>query len=195
MGRVSMYDEKANGERIYWIRAISIMFAVVSVVYIAVMNFWERSITATVTNKEMTSNHSYIYITTEDGTETVLDNSDSLFRLKFNHTEIHGDLEVGKTYEFTVIGINYHSLGLYENIIDYRLVEDDNGEIMSDTASDNVDLVADLNKKKEQGFAIVMSMNGGIVDAEEDFLFTEEILAEYSIMVDYENKTIILNGK
>lgn len=193
MGRVSLYDEKAKSERVFWIRSIAIIFVIVCIVNIVVLNFWESNITATVTDKEMTNNHKFIYITTADGEELVLDNRDAPFRLKFNSTEIYGDLEVGSTYEFTTIGMRSQFLGIYENIVGYTLVEDT--DEIADDASDNAYMVADLNKKKEQGFVVVMSINGGILDAEENFLFTEEILAKYSVMVDYDTKSIILTEK
>lgn len=193
MGRVNLYDEKAKSERVFWIRSIAIIFVIVCIVNIVVLNFWESNITATVTDKEMTNNHKFIYITTADGEELVLDNRDAPFRLKFNSTEIYGDLEVGSTYEFTTIGMRSQFLGIYENIVGYTLVEDT--DEIADDASDNAYMVADLNKKKEQGFVVVMSINGGILDAEENFLFTEEILAKYSVKVDYDTKSIILTEK
>ncbi|MBO5373709.1 MAG: hypothetical protein J6A75_13470 [Lachnospiraceae bacterium] len=189
MGRVSLYDEKAKSERVFWIRLIAILFLIVFVVNIIVMNFWESSITATITVKEMTSNHKFIYITTEDGDELVLDNRNAPFRLKFDSAEIYGDLEVGSTYEFTTIGIRSQFLGLYENIIGYTLVED------AKNASDNTDMIKEMNEKKEQGFTVVISVGEGILDAEDDFTFTEEIFSEYSVMVDYDNKSIILTEK
>ncbi len=189
MGRVSLYDEKAKSERVFWIRSIAIIFVIVCIVNIVVLNFWESNITATVTDKEMTNNHNFIYITTADGEEKVLDNKNILFRFKFNSAEIYGDLEVGSTYEFSIIGMRSQFLGMYENIVGYTLVED------AKNASDNTDMIEEMNEKKEQGYAVAMSINGGILDAEENFLFTKEVLEEYSIKVDYENKIIILTEK
>lgn len=193
MGRVSLYDEKAKSEREFWIRSIAILFVIVFIVNIVVFNFWESNITATVTDKEMTNNHNFIYITTADGEEKVLDNQNILFRFKFNSAEIYGDLEVGSTYEFSIVGMRSQFLGMYENIIGYTLVE--NTDEFTADVSDNAYMIADLNEKKEQGYAVTMSINGGILDAEENFLFTKEVLEEYSIKVDYENKIIILTEK
>lgn len=191
MGRVSLYDEKEKSERVFWARAIGLVFAMVFVVNIIVWDFWESSITATITDKEMTNNHNFIYIITADGEEKVLDNQNVLFRFKFNSAEIYGDLEIGETYEFSVIGTRF--LGMYENIVGYTLVEDTDEVIYN--ASDNAYKIADLNEKKEQGYAIVISVGGEMLDAEEDFSFTEEILSQYSVMVDYDNKSIILTEK
>lgn len=189
MGRVSLYDEKAKSEREFWIRSIAIIFVIVCIVNIVVLNFWESNITATVTDKEMTNNHNFIYITTADGEEKVLDNQNILFRFKFNSAEIYGDLEVGSTYEFSIVGMRSQFFGIYENIVGYTLVED------AKNASDNTDMIKEMNEKKEQGFTVVISVGDGILDAGDDFTFTEEIFSEYSVMVDYDNKSIILTEK
>ena len=54
----------------------------------------------------------------------VIENTDSLLRGKFNSSDIYAKIEVGKTYEFTVVGHRIPILSNYENIIDFKEVSE-----------------------------------------------------------------------
>ena len=73
--------------------------------------------TFTVKDKEriVKSKSSYYLIWTESG--DVYKNGDSLSFLKFDSSDIYGQLEVGKTYTAKVAGWRIRFLSMYENII------------------------------------------------------------------------------
>jgi hypothetical protein len=84
----------------------------------------ESQYVATVTDKERIVNgeSSYYLIFTKDveGNVLVLQNSDSLWRGKWDSSNVQGALEVGKTYKFRVYGYRVPFLSWYENIIGYE---------------------------------------------------------------------------
>ena len=65
-----------------------------------------------------------IYSTTSDGETKVLENTDNLFRGKFDSSDVYAELEVGKTYEVTVVGYRFGFANWYENIIDFKEVSE-----------------------------------------------------------------------
>lgn len=64
-----------------------------------------------------------IYGEDENGKTYVFEDTDTLFRGKFNSSDVYGALKEGETYELTVIGFRVHILNWYENIIDFKAVE------------------------------------------------------------------------
>lgn len=53
----------------------------------------------------------------------VMENTDTIFHLKFNSSDIQAKLEVGNTYEFTTYGWRVPFLSMYPNIIGVERVE------------------------------------------------------------------------
>jgi hypothetical protein len=111
----------------------AIVLAVIAVIAVIVMNFSnDHTYTVTITDKERVTtqvsegqNDSkyLIYGEDENGKTYVFEDTDTLFRGKFNSSDVYGALKEGETYELTVIGFRVHILNWYENIIDFKVVK------------------------------------------------------------------------
>lgn len=110
----------------------AILLAVVAVITVPVMNFTnDHKYTITITDKERVTAQSakdntskyLIYGEDENGKTYVFEDTDTLFRWKFNSSDVYGALKEGETYELTVIGFRVHILNWYENIVDFKAVE------------------------------------------------------------------------
>lgn len=64
-----------------------------------------------------------IWFEDSNGTQYEFENSDSLFRGKFNSGTIQGKLKEGSTYNITTTGWRIPFFSSYPNIITYELVE------------------------------------------------------------------------
>lgn len=114
-------------------RLIAIVLAVIAVIAVIVMNFSnDHTYTVTITDKERVTTQSaedsidskyLIYGEDKNGKTYVFEDTDTLFRGKFNSSDVYGALKEGETYELTVIGFRIHILNWYENIIDFKAVK------------------------------------------------------------------------
>lgn len=110
-----------------------IIAVIVAVVVVPVMNFTnDHQYTITITDKErvttqvaegQTDSKYLIYGEDENGKTYVFEDTDTLFRWKFNSSDVFGALKEGETYELTVIGFRVHIFNWYENIIDFKEVK------------------------------------------------------------------------
>lgn len=115
----------------------AIALVVIAVTAFPVLNFSnDHKYTVTITDKERvtiqfvakdnnTNSKYLIYGEDENGKTYVFEDTDTLFRWKFNSSDVYGALKEGETYELTVIGFRNHLLNWYENIIDFKVVEND----------------------------------------------------------------------
>ena len=111
----------------------AIALVVIAVITVPVINFSnDHTYTVTITDKERVTTQSakdsidskyLVYGEDENGKTYVFENTDTLFRGKFNSSDVYGALKEGKTYELTVIGFRIHILNWYENIIDFKVVK------------------------------------------------------------------------
>lgn len=111
----------------------AIALVVIAVIAVSVISFTnDHAYTVTITDKERVTtqvsegqNDSkyLIYGEDENGKTYVFENTDTLFRGKFNSSDVYGALKEGETYELTVIGFRVHILNWYENIIDFKVVK------------------------------------------------------------------------
>lgn len=111
----------------------AIALVVIAVIAVSVISFTnDHAYTVTITDKECVTtqvsegqNDSkyLIYGEDENGKTYVFENTDTLFRGKFNSSDVYGALKEGETYELTVIGFRVHILNWYENIIDFKVVK------------------------------------------------------------------------
>lgn len=111
----------------------AIVLAVIAVIAVIVMNFSnDHTYTVTITDKERVTTQFtednidskyLIYGEDENGKTYVFEDTDTLFRGKFNSSDVYGALKEGETYELTVIGFRIHILNWYENIIDFKAVK------------------------------------------------------------------------
>lgn len=111
----------------------AIALVVIAVIAIPVISFSnDHAYTVTITDKErvttqvaegQTDSKYLIYGEDENGKTYVFEDTDTLFRGKFNSSDVYGALKEGETYELTVIGFRIHILNWYENIIDFKAVK------------------------------------------------------------------------
>lgn len=111
----------------------AIALVVIAVIAVPVINFSnDHTYTVTITDKERVTTQVaegqidskyLIYGEDENGKTYVFEDTDTLFRGKFNSSDVYGALKEGKTYELTVIGFRIHILNWYENIIDFKVVK------------------------------------------------------------------------
>lgn len=111
----------------------AIALVVIAVIAVPVMNFSnDHTYTVTITDKErvttqvaegQTESKYLIYGEDKNGKTYVFEDTDTLFRGKFNSSDVYGALKEGKTYELTVIGFRVHIFNWYENIIDFKAVK------------------------------------------------------------------------
>lgn len=111
----------------------AIALVVIAVIAVPVINFSnDHTYTVTITDKErvttqvaegQTDSKYLIYGEDENGKTYVFEDTDTLFRGKFNSSDVYGALKEGETYELTVIGFRVHILNWYENIIDFKVVK------------------------------------------------------------------------
>ena len=111
----------------------AIALVVIAVITVPVINFSnDHTYTVTITDKErvttqvaegQTDSKYLIYGEDENGKTYVFEDTDTLFRGKFNSSDVYGALKEGETYELTVIGFRVHIFNLYENIIDFKVVK------------------------------------------------------------------------
>lgn len=119
-------------EKIKKAMAIAIIAAIVIaiVLFVVMSSFNDMEYTVTITGKERITESSkdtdgnyevsskyLIFADDENGNSLVFENTDCLFRLKFDSSNIQGKLKEGHTYRITVIGYRNHILSLYQNII------------------------------------------------------------------------------
>lgn len=85
------------------------------------LNYNDTTYTVTVTDKERIHNNNsskYLVFTTDKAGDTlVFENVDTIFRGKFNSSNIQGQLKVGEKYNITVVGYRVPLLSMYQNII------------------------------------------------------------------------------
>lgn len=111
----------------------AIALVVIAVIAIPVISFSNDHVyTVTITDKErvttqvaegQTDSKYLIYGEDENGKTYVFEDTDTLFRWKFNSSDVFGALKEGETYELTVIGFRVHIFNWYENIIDFKAVK------------------------------------------------------------------------
>lgn len=59
-----------------------------------------------------------------DGNVRVLQDSDSLFRWKWDSSDIYADIEIGATYRFELVGIRFQPFSMYENVLSYERMDE-----------------------------------------------------------------------
>lgn len=80
--------------------------------------------TVTITDKEVKNGTYLIFGDTDDGQSIVFENTDTVLRLKFNSSDIHGKLKVGTKYHIKAVGYRIPWLSMYQNIIEIDKIEE-----------------------------------------------------------------------
>lgn len=110
------------------VSSIIIVAIVIGLVVGIVGSFNDHTYIITVTDKERITEQNgddidskyLIYGTDKKGQDYVLENTDNLFRGKFDSSDVYGSIKREKTYEVTVVGYRVQFLSWYENIIKYK---------------------------------------------------------------------------
>lgn len=110
------------------VSSIIVIAIVIGLVVGIAGSFNDHTYIITVTDKERITEQNgddidskyLIYGTDKKGQDYVFENTDSLFRGKFNSSDVYGSIEKDKTYEVTVVGYRVQFLSWYENIIKYK---------------------------------------------------------------------------
>jgi hypothetical protein len=109
---------------------VIIITLALAIIVTLTQNFNDTEYTITVTDKErvVTQKSSYYLVFGEDESENVLvfENADTLFRGKFDSSNIQGKLKIGGTYTVTVVGYRIPFLSMYQNIIEVEEIDNEN---------------------------------------------------------------------
>ncbi len=102
--------------------AITIVFSIVCGVLSVINKISnERTVIALVTGKEVkradeNSDKYLIYTESENGEIEVYEITDSLFKGRFDSSDLYAKIKVGETYKFTICGKRYRFLSMYPNV-------------------------------------------------------------------------------
>ena len=114
---------------------INFVVVVIVVLLIAVLSevifsFNDTEYTVTITGKDRitesskdsdgnsrTSSKYIVFADDENGNSLVFENTDCFIRLKFNSSNVQGQLKEGNTYKITVVGYRVPFFSWYQNII------------------------------------------------------------------------------
>ena len=113
--------------------ALAVVVAVGGIIYSIAANYNEQTYVATVTDKDVrnynNSSKYLVFTKTKDEETRVFSVEDSLLRFRWNSSDVYGEIEVGKTYRFTVVGFRIEILSMYENIIDFEEISSGSAEV------------------------------------------------------------------
>lgn len=116
--------------KILWFVVATVIISIMFIGF-AIFDFNDHEYTVTVTDKERISGEDSKYLVfceDENGKTIVFENTDSLIRLKFNSSDIQGELKIGETYKVIVNGYRVPIFSWYENIIEFEKVEVEDDE-------------------------------------------------------------------
>lgn len=116
---------KTRNFRKIYVAVIVILVMVLIILSGICFNFNDKNYIITVTDKERIITYSeetpsskyLVFGDDETGETVVFENTDCLFRGKWNSSDVQGMLKEGKTYKVTVVGYRVPFLSWYENII------------------------------------------------------------------------------
>ena len=91
------------------------------------LNFNDHSAQITVTDKERInegdSSKYLIMGEDENGNTVVYENTDIIWRGKFDSSTFYADMEIGKTYDVVLVGARVPIFSWYENIVSYEEIK------------------------------------------------------------------------
>lgn len=117
---------KKSGVCVEIIIILIVIVAVVLASFATSFNDTEYVVTVTEKERVVSAESSKYLIFTEDeqGNVVVFENSDNIFRGKFDSSNMQGEIKEGETYVFTVVGYRVPFLSMYQNIIEVKVRSD-----------------------------------------------------------------------
>lgn len=107
--------------------AVVIAIGAIGITAASVLNVNEYVVLVTdkerVVSKDSTDSKYLVYCEEEDGTIHVFENTDTIWRGKWNSSDIQAKLKSGCFYKITVVGYRVPFLSWYQNIISVEKVE------------------------------------------------------------------------
>lgn len=64
-----------------------------------------------------------IFVELDNGEIRTFENTDAIFKLKFNSADYYAEMKIGHKYKFNTIGFRIPMLSIYENITDFEEVK------------------------------------------------------------------------
>lgn len=124
-----MNSYRKNEKVLFW--TVVVLFIVVIVGCFTIDIHWSYNdtiYTVTVTDKENVnrgdSGYYLIFCKDADDNYYEFQNVDNFYRGKFDSSSVYNKIEVGHTYEFTVVGLRVPFLSWYQNIVEMKDVTD-----------------------------------------------------------------------
>lgn len=108
-----------------------VVFFLIIIGFLYLFEYSPKTYTVTVTEKERVTQKNgdeytskyLIFCDGENGESLVFENTDTIFHLKFNSSNVYGQLKEGKQYEITVVGVRIPFLSTYQNIIKIKEIK------------------------------------------------------------------------
>lgn len=109
-----------------------VLFIVVIVIFFGLLtgsaiiqNSNKRTVLSyTVTDKNIKTSDDHgkylVYTKDKNGETSVFEIEDSLWRFRWDSSDDYANIEVDKTYDFTVCGYRIHLFSMYPNILEYN---------------------------------------------------------------------------
>lgn len=98
---------------------LAVAFIVTIIVAFSEVSYTEKQYTVTVTDKGIKTSTYLVFTRLDNGEPRTFRIVDSLRYGRWNSSDVYADIQVGETYNFTVVGYRIPILSQYENIIDY----------------------------------------------------------------------------
>lgn len=124
-----MFKSSGKSGTLYWVILVLWMIAFIVACIVRPINKVSniREIEGTVTEKTVKNgkdNGTYlVFIEDESGSIIPLEVTDSLFRWRFNSSDVWGNIHQGQKYVFEVGGSRVEFMSWYPNIYSYREIE------------------------------------------------------------------------
>jgi hypothetical protein len=102
---------------------LTLAIALVATFFIYHFRIEQREYKVKVTDKIVTVSNresKYLIFTETANGDRVFENSDNIFKGKFNSSDVHARIEIGKEYIFVVTGQRAPIFSWYENIIEVK---------------------------------------------------------------------------
>ncbi len=121
-----MYYSRRSSKK-WIIGVVAIILAILIAIPLCSSYYSTKTYTVTVTDKDVKnysdSSKYLVFTKLENGETKTFCIEDSLFKLRYNSSDVYADIQIGETYEIEVIGWRIPFLSEYENIMTFSTTE------------------------------------------------------------------------